>query len=196
MSNAIFPTLPGIAFRKRAVRWSTAVRESASGREYRASLGYTFPRYRYSVPMEFLRLAPDNELATLTGFFNARGGRREDFLYTDPQANTIATPQVIGTGDGVTTRFLLLHTYGGFVEPVGRHNATPTIRVAGAAAGAHSLDDHGQVTFATAPAAGAVIDWTGTFFHRVRFDSDAVTFDELWAGAWSADSLDLLTVKR
>lgn len=197
MSNAVFPTLPGIKFRKRMLRWSTSVRESASGREYRASTGYTYPRYKYSVPMDFLRTAaPTAELAQLAGFFNARQGRFDDFLYTDPEDNAVTTPQSIGTGNGVTTQFLLVRAYGGFVEPIGRHNGTPVIRVNGAVVSNYTLDDFGVVTFSAPPGNGLPVDWTGSFYYRVRFDRDETTFDELWNGVWKADTLDLLTVKR
>jgi uncharacterized protein (TIGR02217 family) len=197
VSNAVFPTLPGIKFRKRTVRWSTSVRESASGREYRASTGYTYPRYRYSVPMDFLRTAvPTAELATLAGFFNARGGRLDDFLYLDPEDSAVTTPQVLGTGDGVTTQYLLVRAYGGYVEPIGRHNSAPVIRVNAAVVSNYLLDDFGVVTFSAPPAVGLIIDWTGTFYYRVRFDRDETTFDELWQGVWKNDTLDLLTVKR
>lgn len=37
---------------------------------------------------------------------------------------------------------------------------------------------NGQVSFATPPAAGAVLAWTGSFFYRVRFVDDHADFNQ------------------
>ena len=45
------------------------------------------------------------------GFFNARKGSFDNFLFDDPTDDT-ASSQNFGTGDGVTANFQLTSTYG------------------------------------------------------------------------------------
>lgn len=118
MSNAVFPALPGLAWpiRKSPV-WRTKSTESESGRQFTVRK-MLYPLWHFSLPMEFLRAkAAYAELQSLVGFINARGGRFDDFLYLDPDDNTV-THQLFGVGDGATTQFQLVRPFGGFVEPV------------------------------------------------------------------------------
>src|SRR5206468_2352957 len=107
MSDAVFPSLPGLTWSTlRTPQWSTTVQSSKSGRQY-AIGNRAFPTYRYKLPYEFLRQnATYAELQTLFGFINARRGRADDFVYRDPDDNT-CVDQAIGIGDGVTQRFAL-----------------------------------------------------------------------------------------
>ena len=117
MSNAIFPTLPGLSWGStREPIWVTSAKKSLSGMEQRA--GYmSYPLYRIKLSYEFLRAGSDAELQTLIGFFNQRGGDLESFLFLDPDDSEVVEEQ-FGTGDGTTTAFRLGRTVGGFFEPV------------------------------------------------------------------------------
>ena len=42
------------------------------------------------------------------------------------------------------------------------------------------------ITFAVAPAAGVVLTWSGSFYYRCRFVSDAISFQELIKAGWKA----------
>jgi hypothetical protein len=127
MSQTVYPSLPGIAFGvERAPVWSSDVQTTPSGREYRGAF-MTYPRYRYKLVYEFLRdTSVYPELATLLGFFNARQGQFDTFLFSDPTDNSVAGQQ-LGSGDGTTTSFQLTRTYGAFTEPVYDLNGSPTI---------------------------------------------------------------------
>lgn len=119
MSNAIYPTnLPGRAWpRTRTPLWRTTVATTPSGREWR-STAMAAPRYRYTLRYEFLRSkATLQEWQALFGFFNARRGGYDTFLYSDPDDNTV-TAQPFGVGDGSTAAFQLVRSLGGFAEPV------------------------------------------------------------------------------
>ena len=49
MSNAIFPTLPGLKWgTTRTPQWSTQVQQASSGREMRAAF-WSYPRWKYSL---------------------------------------------------------------------------------------------------------------------------------------------------
>ena len=91
MSNAVFPTLPGLAWGvKKTPVWSTNTIKSANGREMRAAY-YRYPLWRFTLSFEVLRTrSAVNELEQLAGFFNARRGSFESFLYEDPSDNSVS----------------------------------------------------------------------------------------------------------
>lgn len=141
MSNAIYPdNLPGRAWpRKRAPVWKTTIKATPSGREWRSASMLT-PRYRYTLQYNFLRSkAALQEFQTLFGFFNARSGSFDSFLFRDPDDNTVAN-QPVGTGDGIVLSFQLLRALGGFSEPVGALSGAPLVRHAGGGAGVGSFE--------------------------------------------------------
>lgn len=129
MSNAVFPTFAGLKWGStRTPIHKTAVKETPSGREYRFSF-MSSPRYLYKLSYEVLRETTGySELQQLLGFFNARKGSFDSFLFTDPDDNAV-TAQVFGVGDGATTAFQLVRTLGGAVEPVYDVNGSPALRI-------------------------------------------------------------------
>lgn len=198
MSNTIFPVLPGLAFdNKRTPVWSTTTHAAQSGKELRAA-AWSYPLYEYELVYEVLRSAPAlAEFQTLLGFFNARQGSFDSFLYSDPSDNS-ATGQTIGIGDGATTAFQLLRSYGGYIEPMTAIDGVPVIRLNGvvqAAGSAWSLGATGIVTFAVAPAAGAVVSADFSFYFRCRFTDDTLEFMQSMAGIWEAQSVKFRTIK-
>lgn len=199
MSNAIFPTLAGLKFGvTRTPTWNTTRKTSVGGREFRAA-NMLYPTYRYKLAYEFLRdlRSGVDELRTLVGFFNARQGSFDSFLFNDTDDNSV-TAQNIGTGNGSTTQFQLTRTFGGFTDPVYDVNGTPLIYKAGALQTLtthYTLSSTGLVTFVTAPTAGQAITWTGGYYWRVRFEQDATEFEEFMNQLWQARSVELRTVK-
>lgn len=127
MSDEIFPVLPGQTWpRAKSPRTSTSVRR-ANGRRFALSQ-QLYPTYLYRIPYGYLRKA---DLDTLAGFFKARRGRLDDFLFDDRDDNTAAA-QAFGVGDGSTTAFQLVRALGGFAEPVRAFAGAPAIAVNGA----------------------------------------------------------------
>lgn len=177
MSNALFPLLPGIrSEREKAPAFETIVHRSSSGR--RLAMGKRFfPVWKFKLTVDVLRAGMGyDELQELQGFFLNRRGALDDFLYQDRDVNALTTPQVFGVGDGTTTAFQLVHNIGGFVDRVGAVNGTPVVRIAGTPSSAFTVDDNGLLTFTAAPAAGAQLDWTGSFYYRVAFVRDEMNF--------------------
>lgn len=72
----------------------------------------------------------------------------------------------------------------------------PTTTAAVTIPAAYSLSDTGVVTFVTAPAAAAVLTWTGQFLFRCRFDQDDIAPSQMMAQLWSLSGLQFYTVKR
>lgn len=128
MSNAIFPALKGVkkGGRTRMPIFKTTIKTSVNNRELHRSRT-PYPRYQYALPFEYLRASQQyQEWQALMGFFNARRGSFESFLYEDPDDNSV-TAQQIGVGDGMTSQFQLARTLGGFTEPVLSVKGTPEL---------------------------------------------------------------------
>lgn len=199
MSNAIFPTLPGLVWDfKRAPLHKTTMTETVSGREYRARR-MAAPRYLYKATYEFLRdgIGGADELRTLMGFFNQRSGQYDSWLFSDPSDKT-ASSQNFGIGDGTSTVFQLVRTLGGNTEPVYAVNGAPLIYRDGAllTPGTHySINANAGVTFVTAPTAGDVLTWIGNFYWRCRFVNDQMEFAQFSNRLWTLKACDFITVK-
>lgn len=198
MSNSVFPTLTGLAMEvTRSPLWNTMKQETPSGREYRG-IFQIYPRYRYTLIFNYLRdttLAPDYR--TLLGFFNSMKGGWDTFLFTDPDDSSVAGMQ-FGTGNGSLTGFQLVRTLGNFSEPVYDINGAPTIKVAGVtktAGSDYTIGTTGIVTFTAAPANGAALTWTGSFYWRCTFEDDSMDFDKFMNLLWSVKKLSLKTQK-
>jgi uncharacterized protein (TIGR02217 family) len=130
MSNAIFPIgLSGEGWPvKKSPRFSTIVHTSVSGQQTRLP-NYPFPLTEFELPFNVLTLSK-GDLAKLWGFYLARLGPYDSFLYYDPAdcytvtnaANEGLTPtygkNVIGTGDGGTKDFQLYREISGALQPV------------------------------------------------------------------------------
>lgn len=135
-----------------------------------------------------------DDAAALTAFFEARRGRLYGFRFRDfadfkscaPSAAPAPGDQPLGTGDGVAAEFQLGKAYGDLTRPVAKPVAG-TVRVAvdGVETAAFTVDvASGVVTFAAAPAAGAVLTAGFEFDTPVRFDADRieVTLESFDAG--------------
>jgi uncharacterized protein (TIGR02217 family) len=192
MSNFIFPTLPGLGWSViKTPKWSTKIQEAVSGKELR-SAWFAAPKYTFRLSYEILRGDSVNlELQTLLGFFNARQGSFDSFLYSDPADNSV-TAQSIGTGNGIETVFALVRTFGGNVEPAMNINAISGIYLNGTASSAYTVDGYGNVTFNAAPGSGVAITWSGTYYYRCRFVKDTSEFDNFMYQLWALKELEFV----
>lgn len=202
MSNSLFPSLPGLAFPvTKTPMWKTTTQEAQSGKEVRIGK-WSFPRWKYSLPFEFLRdrADPKDELWELLGFFNQHRGSHESWLFEDPDDKSV-TAQSFGTGNGARTVFQLLRTKGGFTEPV-RGNPTsgdgvPAIYKNGVlqTISTHYTIANGIVTFTSAPANGVALTWTGGYYWRCRFSDDYVDVSKFAKDLWEAQKVEFVSVK-
>lgn len=199
MANDIFPVLPGIAWgNSKMPMWNTVPKKTASGLESRA--GYmSYPLYQIMLQYEFLRASVSKlEFQQLIGFFNTHGGSLEDFLWKDDSDYTV-TDQVFATGDGVTTVFRLGRTLGSMYEPISAVVSPITVKkndVVQVVGTDYTLSQYtAKVTFTVAPAAGAVLKWSGEYYWRVRFLRDSAEFKQFMKDLWENKRVDLLSVK-
>ncbi|QOG44058.1 DUF2460 domain-containing protein [Neisseria gonorrhoeae] len=198
MGNAVFPEFPGLKWgRKKTAVWSTGTQKSASCREFRTAY-YTYPQWRFSLSFEVLRTkASVNELEKLAGFFNARKGSFESFLYEDPADNAVTDQPVGNTVQGVA-RYQLVRSMGGFIEPVSAVKERPAVKVGGTALAYgrdYTVTDKGVLVFNTPQPPGRPITWTGGFYFRVRFTSDTVDFENVLGSLWAAKKIEFTSVK-
>ena len=197
MSNAVFPSLPGLAWSVgKTPEFSSIVKTAVNGAETRIAL-WSSPRWHFKLKYELLRDDATAELKTLAGFFLQRQGQFDSFLYVDPDDNTVSG-QILGQGDGNTKSFTCLRNFGGFLEPVGMVNGSlpMSFAVSGQtlAASAYSVSGN-QVTFAQAPASGQSVTGSFSFYFRVRFAADTADFEQFMHQLWQLQSCELVSVK-
>lgn len=197
MSNAVYPALPGLEWPqgRTVLPPPVTIRTTPAQREYRAR-DALLPRYLYRLSYEFLRAsARGSDLQTLVGFYNAHGGPFDTWLYSDPDDST-ATDAPFGVGDGATTVFQALRPFGGFSEGVDAFNGTPTVKVNGSPTGAFTTTaGSGRITFSSAPASGAVLTWSGSFYRRCRFMGDKLDTEKFTSDLYKAGRIEFISVR-
>jgi hypothetical protein len=203
MAPPSFPALPGQGWsvHKKPV-FATNVALHTSGREVRAGM-YRNPLWEFE--LTFDGLASDlgsypglggESLQALMGLYLQSGGQFGTFLYTDPTDNA-ALSQGIGVGDGVTAAFTFQRALGGFLEPVDWVTAVSGIAVNGVAQpSGWSLTAPNILSFAVAPASGAVIAASFTFAFVCRFTDDSADFEQFMQNLWTVKSLKFRSVRQ
>lgn len=204
MSNNIFPDLPGLSFSvTRKPTFTSKILTTANGKELRARETIS-PMYNFSLSYEFLR---DNvqfkELQKLASFFMNLYGEWDTFLFQDPD-DCIANGMFFGIGDGTTTTFQLMRSFGDFVEPVLNASVENTLALMWSpdnldpmwprdpnpnmwtlGTGPYTVSPNARITFDTAPAAGQRLYWSGVYYFRCRFDKDALAFEKFMNTLWA-----------
>ncbi|NTV01937.1 MAG: DUF2460 domain-containing protein [Chlorobiaceae bacterium] len=201
MSDFLFPTLPGLEWGgTKEPKFSTQISPHVSGREVRAS-NYAYPIWTWELSYEFLRAGAEAELQTLMGFFLARSGSFDTFLYDDPDENNALTGVVMGTGDNTQTKWSFYKTYAGFTEPCGYVDQS-TIRVYFNSGSGPQLQLTGwtftspnQISFSIPVPLGTTIIADYTWYYRVRFGEDAQSYAQFMFQLWELNKVTLQSVK-
>lgn len=179
MSDVLLPSQPGLTWDTTKVPiFATDTERSISLRETRVSLA-PYPLYRFRHAYSVLRAdAAFGELQSLLGFFLARRGSWDSWLFADPN-DSVALLEPFGTGNGTQTAFQLARTLGAFTEPTKNVAASPSIYKAGVLqTSGYTISSTGLVTFASAPGSGQALTWSGTFYFRCRWEQDEMEFNE------------------
>jgi len=201
MSNVVFPSqsvTPGLSWGvKQRPTFNNKVQRAVSGKELRTAL-MQYPLWEITLSYDVLRdaqfQAGYNELETMVGFFCARQGAFDSFLFNNLTDNT-ATSTSIGTGTGNQTAFQLCRTLGAngytFNEPVNNVNTVTAIQFNGVTQNVsnYSVSSTGLVTFFSAPGANVPVTWNGTYYYRTRFQEDASDFESFMRGLWELKQL-------
>jgi len=147
MSSAVFPKFPGASFStfKRPTGGSTIVQTTASGKEVRIAqwpLGsfvwdftLTFNHLRGAEPYQYIGQVPSpaaligganliaNDMKALAGFFLARQGKFDSWLFDDVTDDWIDQAQ-IGVGDSSTLTWQIARQLGEVTEDIQNLNGT------------------------------------------------------------------------
>lgn len=174
--------------------FSTEIVTTDGGHEQRNER-WAYPRLRFEFSMPPNRYS-EADLATVEHLWYRARGPVHSFLF-HYWRDTPAVDEVFGLGDGVTTVFQLARNYplGGAAAArrVGRPRAGVVVKVDGVVA-APAIDyATGVVTFAAAPAAAAVLTWSGENDVEVRFENDTLDFIPR-GGRIAVESVSLLEV--
>jgi len=138
MSNPSIPqaldpfdsALPGLSFSvHKKPMFNTKISEAPSGNEIRNAMA-EFPRWDFTLTYEFLedRSGAESSLKTIMGFFLARQGSYDSWLFKDPDDYLVVNGVCSGS-DGLTTTFPLCRNMGAFREKVGQVDMDNTITV-------------------------------------------------------------------
>ena len=175
-----------------APAFSTAIATSAGGYEAR-NPGWAEARTSYDVGPG---VRSEEDIATLLAFFRARMGPARGFRLRDP-FDAVASGQAIGTGDGVTTRFALVKSYGEARRRITRPVAASVrIAVGDVETTGFSVAEGGWVELDDPPPDGAAVTASFTFDVPVRFAEDrlSVSLSTFLAGA--APNVPLIEVRE
>jgi uncharacterized protein (TIGR02217 family) len=199
VSDVVFPgAFAGLRIaRTKSPRFATNVQTALSGREFRDTR-QLYPTWDFKLSYEVLREnAAVDELRTIAGFFLARRGMFDSWLYLDPNDSAV-TDQQIGVGDGANRNFQLVRAFGygahTFVEPV-MNPQVGAVKVNGVEQpwpAAWGLLAGGVISFAgeATPANGAIVTWSGNYYHRCRFLMDVADFDRMAYLLWELKRLE------
>jgi uncharacterized protein (TIGR02217 family) len=207
---SIYPTLPGLGFSV-IKRPKTFTGSAVSGSGWNVGVGYSsYPLWEWDLTYDLLSdespQYPTNDLKTLLGFFIAMNGDLNRFLFLDPDDNAV-TGQGIGTGDGSTTTWTLVRSFGGSdgtgTEPVGYVNTGQAFNVylngvlqsASTYSVLTTTPVNQQLKFTTAPGSGVVITVDMSYYFYVHFQASSNEFEKFMNQLWSAKKITLESLR-
>jgi uncharacterized protein (TIGR02217 family) len=190
----VYPTLACQAWPVlKRFAWATDVQASAGDRETRVS-SWTAPLMEWELHYDVARSgtidgAAYTEFEQLLGFYTARRGQNGRFLFDDVTDNQVVD-EPLGTGDGVETDFVLSRTLGAHTAPIGRVNTIGAVKINGVATAAYTIAGN-VLTLATAPTAGQVLTWSGSYYWVARFADPETDFGNFANRFWDLKKIRL-----
>lgn len=213
MSNQIFPAkVRGLDFASsKAPEFGPIVQQSPTG-PTTAIATKRNPIWHWSLVYNYLRDDPSNigpgltytDLQTMLGFYLARGSQFDDFLYSDPDDNSVTNQELAVVTDGSYFYSPLQRRMGDFLEDITDLDATIplvvkangvtktlttdyTVEGPGLAISGYSYMGKYIKWVPGSPLVSPAIPVTATFgfYHRVRFEEDKLGFDRFWKRCWT-----------
>ncbi|HWG06064.1 MAG TPA: glycoside hydrolase TIM-barrel-like domain-containing protein, partial [Beijerinckiaceae bacterium] len=198
-SYATFPSLSGRGWSlHQRPAFATGEAKLVSGRSRRTSK-MAVPLWTFELTYDLLRRAPQDDLAAIVAFFNARQGMTAPFWF-EPSGLSPLAGQRIGVGDDATTSFAFKRTIGVYTESLAAvFDVTAVYRDGTALAPTEYTLDAASfpatMTFATAPAIGAAISADFSYYLLCRFAEDVEDSEEFVEALYRLQSLKLASVK-
>lgn len=172
---------------KKTPHFNTQTQKPAAGRGRSSISMMPFPTWDFSVDLNSVlggESIAGSVLQSFLGCFIACCGGGGFFLFTDPNDNTVSqvegvllnvTPGAAAPmgmlGDGVSTQYQLARTIDQGADIL--QNAAAEVYVNGVLAPG-TLSATGVFTFTTAPAAGTMLSWDGSFQYLCQFTDDTI----------------------
>lgn len=213
MSNQIFPAkVRGLDFTVgKAPEFATIVQTAPSRVE--TTIAQTRnPIWHWVLAYNYLRDDPSNiavgltatDLQTMMGFFLARGGSGDNFLFSDPDDHSVEDQELDVVTDGSFFYSPIQRDMGGFLEDVtDLDSSIPlvvkangvtktltthyTVEGPGLAISGYSYRGLYIKWVAGSPLTAPADPVTATFgfYQRVRFEEDKLSFERFWRKAWT-----------
>ncbi len=211
MSSSVFPTFTGLGWSvKRTPMWQSRVQSNISGKTVRIA-DWSYPKYQWELTFTgglrqgtsvFIPGDAYTDMSNLVGFYNARNGQVDSFLYQDQDDNKV-TAQLIGAGDGTTTTFQLVRAFGGFAEPVFAPNAVSNFYLNGVLQGGGTYTVYnwsygpgpGTIVFNSAPGNGVLVSADFTYYWPVYFVEDSLEFEKILQFRYIVKSVKFISTK-
>ena len=208
MSDYLFPELAGLTWDiKKTPKFSTHIASHVSGREVRMS-NYAYPVWTWEMTYEVLRAGTEQELQLLMGFFLARSGSFDTFLYKDPDEHNELVGIPLGVGDASLTKFTMFKSFAGFAEPCGYVDPSSIHVYFGAYSGGSgpppplveqtsgwSFISPNQISFVIPVPIDTMVVADYNWYYRVRFGEDAQDYNQFMYQLWELKTLTIQTVK-
>ena len=202
MTLPLYPSLPGYMF---PIKWTPrfynmATQTAASGADIDLALA-AYPLHDFELQYEFLRngsVTP--EFQTHLGFVLQLAGTPGRFRFSNPSDNSV-TGQNIGTGDGSTTSFTFIRTFGaggfGGTEPVGYVNSSGlnvyvngVLKTLGTDYTINQTNPCLQtVTFTVAPPNGQAVTCDMSYWYYCKFADNAQEYDQPMSNYWAVQKV-------
>ena len=197
----VFPTLPvgfPVVVKPTFANISGSI---PSGRSMRAPQ-QTLPIWEFELNFEslrdqtqnsqpFLPLAGFTDFTKLSQVFIANIGQYGKFLF-DAWWDDSRLDQPIALGDGTSTRFLMVRTWGygliQFTEPVGSVNVITNVKINGTVQdpSTYFITSNNVLVFRSAPANGVTITSTFSYYYLCQFSEDMQDYSEFMKNRWTA----------
>jgi len=195
---ATFPTLTTIGWSSHIrPKFATTVAPHVAGRESRKpQRALSF--YDIELNYELLRSdAAHAELQTLAAFFCDHSGAADTFWLAPPGLATVLG-QSLGEGDGVTTNFALLRSFGTYLEPVQATSGVTAVyldSVPQTSGWSVSTGFFPFIQFASAPAPGIAVSADFATLWLCRISDDYADFENFMTLLWSFRTVKLQTTR-
>jgi hypothetical protein len=197
-----FPILAGMGWpRHKKPNLNTIVAQHPSARDVRVPL-WTYPLWDFEVLFNGLDgqspgrgAMGSKSFQTLFNFFMSLGGQWAQFLYVDPD-DFDAVGQPLGIGDGATTNFVMTHTIGALIEPVGWATSVSAVYLNGTALGSgYRIVTPNTLALTSAPGVGVAVTADFLYAFVCRLTDDSVDFEQFMSNIWSVKSLKFRSVR-
>lgn len=207
----LFPVLPESFPIRLSIVMDTIIGTVKSLREVRVAQ-QQYPLWDIEIPFEELRDQTQNQepyepftyptvyqqYEELVQFWLMMYGQANIFAFDAPWDDSRSN-QLIGVGDGETETFTVYRTWGtgqlSVLLPVGMVNEVFSVTVGGTPVSASDYTiNRNKITFTTAPAPGAQIIMTFSFYYLCRFVADEQDFEEFSKNRWTVPSLKFRSV--